>query len=501
MLKNYIHKHNHYMKKVFKLIKKKKELILLFFIFLIGLTLRTYNITNNTQWLSDTGRDILTAKHLSEYPDTKMVSPASSGGVGLKNTPLYYWILTFVWTIYPSEIFVIIVFAFLGTFNIILGYFLSKELFGKKDRLILPLLIALSNRLVEFSRSVWQPHLIPFFLLITFIYLFKGIRDKKYYLLTILVSFLSIYLHYSFLPLLITIIIYIYIDLFLSKQYELCIKSFILTLINVCLFLILTRSNLNKTGIILTNNFRVLANNLFNSLTLLSISFVEYTTNLKTILFYLSFIVPFLLILINRKEKKLLALLLLFISLILTSFYSNKMHFHYINPYYLIVLIIYTLIITAIRTKTQLFSLIFLLTLSTIIFKGNYYNIFYNFNDLKISKLFAEKIIDMSADLKNTKILTCLKNDENNCICPECSSIGIWFYLEKLTKQKLGNIVDNKYENYLPYSNKSIEGDTYLICNYKIDDCFNNIPNNNNYQFPNVINIKEDYILTSLQNK
>jgi len=120
---------------------------------------------------------------------------------------------------------------------------------------------------------------------------------------------------------------------------------------------------------------------------------------------------------------------------------------------------------------------------------------------LKISKLFAEKIIDMSADLKNTKILTCLKNDENNCICPECSSIGIWFYLEKLTKQKLGNIVDNKYENYLPYSNKSIEGDTYLICNYKIDDCFNNIPNNNNYQFPNVINIKEDYILTSLQNK
>lgn len=454
---------------------KNKQIIFLIFFLAIGVFLRLHNL-KNTQWFGDPSRDILVAKHLMEYSGEKFITPFSAEYFnGLKNSPLYYWIIAFFWFLYPSEIGVISIFAFLGSLNIILAYILSKEIFKDELSLILPFFVTISNVLINQSRTLWQPNLVPFFQLICFIFLFKGLKRKHFYLLAIQLSFLTVLIHYSFLPLLIIILIFVYIDLYLSKKYDLCIKIILLSTINVFLYFLLTKSSFIFNEKIFINSFNNYFINIYYNLKELGKSFIKNGNNFKIVFLYLSFLAPLIWLIIKKKKKVTILIFILFISFFATGFYKKPEYFHYIHPYYLIILIIYTYLISQIIKIQKLSSVLLILLVSLVIQNGNRYTIFNKSNELKISYNIAKTIIEKSKNLDSLEIFTCLDFEENPCKYPKSFIGGTWFHLEKISKQKLGNLVKNNYLNYIPFSNRSDNNQTFLICNFEIKECLKSL--------------------------
>lgn len=450
----------------------KKQIVFLGIIFFIGLFLRLYNL-KNTRWFTDTGRDILVAKHLVEYSGNKFIFPLGNGGNILKNSPIYYWIIASFWFIYPSEIGVISIFAFIGSLNVILAYILSKEIFKKEYVLILPFFVSISDLLIYQSRFLFQPNLIPFFQLISFIFLFKGLKRKSFYLWAFQFSFLAALIHYSYLPILMVLFVFICVDSYLSKSYVLFKKLFVLCVIDIFLFYFLTKSPLIFFKQQFVYSFKNLYNNLFVNLIQLSNLFIRNNNIFIIILFYFSFLIS-LIYLFKKREKKSLLLVILFSSLIITSTYKIGGYYNSTHPYYLIILIIYSYIISKIK-KFHIFLSIFFVFLLSVTISQNTKNILVNSKyELEGSRKIVKEIINNTKDLSKVVIAKCFSNDKDS-ECPTCFLGGVWFHLEEASRKKMGIITNNVVFNYTPYSYNSPAKYTYLISDYEINECLKDL--------------------------
>src|SRR3990170_1272607 len=71
----------------------------------------------------------------------------------------------------------------IGSYMNFLGYKIGKEFFGEGAGIIASLLYAISPVVIIYSRSSWNPNIVPFFSIATLYLMFKGIQKKKYLLL------------------------------------------------------------------------------------------------------------------------------------------------------------------------------------------------------------------------------------------------------------------------------------------------------------------------------
>lgn len=176
-------------------------LLLLGIILLVGAYVRIYKISDYLTFLGDEGRDVLIVKRIIVDHELTFLGPTASVG-GFFLGPMYYYFMApflWLWRLDPTGPAVMV--ALFGVATIALLYKVGSDWFDEKTGLIASALYALSPVVIAYSRSSWNPNLVPFFALL-FVYLLWRItiykRQRDYFFLGLVAGF-GIQFHYLFL--------------------------------------------------------------------------------------------------------------------------------------------------------------------------------------------------------------------------------------------------------------------------------------------------------------
>ena len=172
-------------KKITKRIKKwvsgnRKEFVLLCLVLLIGAFLRLFRIGEYMTFLGDEGRDAMVVRRLLVDLDPILIGPGTSIG-GMYLGPLYYYFMApmlLLWNFSPVGPSVGV--ALLGIATIFLVWKVASLWFGQKGALVAAFLYAIAPTVIIYSRSSWNPNIMPFFSLLLVFSLWKVWRQKKY---------------------------------------------------------------------------------------------------------------------------------------------------------------------------------------------------------------------------------------------------------------------------------------------------------------------------------
>lgn len=145
----------------------KKELLMVFAILAVGGFLRLYRIGDYMTFLGDEGRDAIIVRRLLVNFDPILIGPGTSIG-SMYLGPLYYYLIApslFLANYSPvgPSVFV----ALIGVATIYFIYRVGKEWFSPIVGLIASALYAVSPIVIIYSRSSWNPNVMPFFALLS----------------------------------------------------------------------------------------------------------------------------------------------------------------------------------------------------------------------------------------------------------------------------------------------------------------------------------------------
>jgi len=186
-------------------LKKYWEIILLTSILLLGSYLRLYKIADYMTFLGDEGRDVLVVKRMLVDHKFTLLGPTASVGGFFLGPIYYYFMLPFLWLwrLDPSGPAVMV--ALFGIATIYLVYRLGKDLCGSLAGLVAASLYTVSPIVIAYSRSSWNPNLVPFFSALLIYLLSKCVsKTQKITSLGIGIALgIGLQLHYLFLFLLV----------------------------------------------------------------------------------------------------------------------------------------------------------------------------------------------------------------------------------------------------------------------------------------------------------
>ena len=157
-----------------------KETAILALILLLGAFLRLYKISEYMTFLGDEGRDVIIVRRLLAYGDFFLIGPGTSIGE-MYLGPLYYYMMApALFLAGFSPVGPAIQIALLGVVTIALVYFIGKEWFGKWGAALGAFLYAISPTLIIYSRSSWNPNIMPFFALACIYSLWRIWRARQW---------------------------------------------------------------------------------------------------------------------------------------------------------------------------------------------------------------------------------------------------------------------------------------------------------------------------------
>jgi len=210
----------------------KLSFIFLLTILLLGAYLRLHHISGYMTYLGDEGRDVLVvARMIVDHKFTLLGPTASVGGFFLG--PIYYYFMLpflWLWNFDPTGPAVMV--GLFGIATIFLVYLLGKKMFDEWVGLIAAALYAVSPLVIAYSRSSWNPNLVPFFsgLLLLLLYdLATQAKWNRVFWVGVVLG-IGIQLHYLFLFLFIVALLWV---LALGKwkghlpYYFLCVSGFL----------------------------------------------------------------------------------------------------------------------------------------------------------------------------------------------------------------------------------------------------------------------------------
>ena len=168
------------------ILANRKEFYIFLAILLLGAILRLYKIDGYMTFLGDEGRDAIVVRKLLVYGDPILIGPGTSIG-NMYLGPLYYYLIA------PSlllanfspvgpSVFV----ALLGVITIGFTYLVARQWFGKVAAVVASILYAISPTVIIYSRSSWNPNVMPFFALLCIYVIWKVWQEKKYNWLIVL---------------------------------------------------------------------------------------------------------------------------------------------------------------------------------------------------------------------------------------------------------------------------------------------------------------------------
>ncbi len=172
-----------------------------FVILLLASYLRLYNISGYMTFLGDEGRDVLVVKHMIVDHKFTLLGPTASVGGFFLGPIYYYFMLPFLWLWNLDPTGPAVMVALFGIATVYLVYLLGKELLDVRAGLAAALLYALSPVAIAYSRSSWNPNLVPFFstlLIYTLWKTYKNMSSWKFLAVGIILG-IGLQLHYLFL--------------------------------------------------------------------------------------------------------------------------------------------------------------------------------------------------------------------------------------------------------------------------------------------------------------
>lgn len=202
-----------------KKVLQYKQLIIIILILLVAAFLRLYKIGDYLTFLGDEGRDALVVYNILHGKLT-LLGPTSSVG-GFFMGPIYYYFMTpFFWVFNYSPVGPAVMVALFGIATVWLIYKIGSEFFTQKAGIVAALLYAISPVVIGYSRSSWNPNLMPFFSLLILYILYKGVTKKKRLLFFVsgILFGIAMQLHYISTFLGVIIALYIAITIFREKQ-------------------------------------------------------------------------------------------------------------------------------------------------------------------------------------------------------------------------------------------------------------------------------------------
>lgn len=162
--------------KIIPWIKSHKwEVIFLVIILFIGGGLRFYHVGEWMPFGEDEGRDAFIIRSIARDGDVQLLGPAAPN-----NQPdfhlgpgFYYLQVSFYWLSGMSPSGGAWSIAWLSFFSIILVYLVGRNFFSWQVGIISSGLFAVSFAMVYYGRWAWNPNVVPFFVLLIFLSLYK----------------------------------------------------------------------------------------------------------------------------------------------------------------------------------------------------------------------------------------------------------------------------------------------------------------------------------------
>lgn len=193
--------------------------ILLLFILIITAFVRLYKISDYMTFLGDEGRDVLVAYNILHGNFTLLGPTASVGGFFLG--PIYYYFMApFLWLFNYDPVGPAVMVGLFGTATVFLVYKVGSEFFDKRVGIMAATLYALSPVVIAYSRSSWNPNLMPFFSLLTLYILYKAIINNKAYLFVLCGILFGITMQIHYLAIFLGAIIIAYVVFLTAKIYQ-----------------------------------------------------------------------------------------------------------------------------------------------------------------------------------------------------------------------------------------------------------------------------------------
>ncbi len=170
-------------------------------ILLVAAYLRVYRIGDYMTFLGDEGRDVLVVKRMIVDHKWTLLGPTASVGGFFMGPVYYYFMMPFLWAWKLNPVGPAVMVALFGIATVYLVYVVGTKWFSKTVGLIAALLYAVSPIVIAFSRSSWNPNVVPFFALLSLYMLWKVIQggDTKNLLWVGLCAGIGVQLHYTYL--------------------------------------------------------------------------------------------------------------------------------------------------------------------------------------------------------------------------------------------------------------------------------------------------------------
>ena len=228
-------------------LKRIFEGLLVLFILIIFLVSRTAELlSHNFVFVLDQGRDYANVSDLILNKKLTLIGSEIGGGYaginGIFQGPLHYYLLSVFYILFKGDPYGGIVYMFVfALLTLIASFFVAKIIFKNTFvSLAVSLLVALSPPIVSQAKFTWNPHPVPFFILLSFLFIYLSYKkDKKYIFLAGFFSAAT----YNFeiattVPLLLALILHSIFNLKFRrlKEYALLFGGIILTLLPFLLF-------------------------------------------------------------------------------------------------------------------------------------------------------------------------------------------------------------------------------------------------------------------------
>lgn len=143
------------------------EAILMVVILAIAAFMRLYHIDQYLTFLGDEGRDVLVVRDMLLGRKFTLIGPGTSIG-NMYLGPLYYYLLLIpLWLFNFSPVGPAVMVALLGVATVFLLWWIMRQWTDRSAALAASVLYAISPTVVNYSRSSWNPNVMPFFALIT----------------------------------------------------------------------------------------------------------------------------------------------------------------------------------------------------------------------------------------------------------------------------------------------------------------------------------------------
>jgi len=184
-----------------QVLKRVIQWLPLLLVLAVAMYLRLYKINEYMTFLGDEGRDVLVVKRMIVDGKFTLLGPTASVG-GFFMGPIYYYFMApFLWAWKLNPVGPAIMVALFGIATVYLTYIVGRKWFSKPVGLLAASLYAVSPIVISFSRSSWNPNIVPFFSLLS-LYLLWLAREKNNFRLLFWVGLcagIGIQLHYTYL--------------------------------------------------------------------------------------------------------------------------------------------------------------------------------------------------------------------------------------------------------------------------------------------------------------